>query len=71
MANEVFHVGDHVRWVRAVASPECRNAIGVILAIVPDDRNSREFSIYEVRFTFGTRTLYGTQIECVSISHTA
>jgi len=63
MGNQVFRVGDNVRWVRAVSAPEYRNIVGIVIAVIPDEHNSPDFSMYEVQFSFGTRTLYGTQIE--------
>jgi hypothetical protein len=66
VANErLFTIGERVRWVRAVSGPEYRNVIGMVVAVIPDDRNSRQFSMYDVQFSFGLRTLYGTQIEAV------
>jgi hypothetical protein len=58
-----FRIGQKVRWVRAVSVPEYRNVVGMIVAVVPDGGHSPEFSMYDVQFPFGTRTLYGTQIE--------
>lgn len=58
-----LNVGDKVRWVRAVLGSQYSNAVGVVVLVIPDDRHSREFSMYEVQFSFGLRTLYGTQIE--------
>ena len=69
VTNDVlFNIGDKVRWIRAVAAPEYRNAIGMIVAVFPDERHSLAFSTYDVHFPFGTWTLYGTQIEAVEVA---
>jgi hypothetical protein len=58
-----FKVGDRVRWVRAVSSPERKNFVGTIASVIADDIHVDEFTMYEVKFQFGVATLYGTQIE--------
>ena len=58
----LLKVGDEVRWVHAVTSPEHTNAVGTITAVMPD-KIAPEFSMYDVKFSFGVMTLYGTQIE--------
>ena len=64
VANDrLFDSGQKVRWVRAVSVPEYRSVVGMVVTVIPDDRHSREFSMYDVQFPFGMRTLYGTQIE--------
>ena len=63
-----FKVGDKVRWVRAVASPEKKNAVGVIITVIPNDANLEEFAIYaiyDIEFSFGIATLYGTPIDAL------
>jgi hypothetical protein len=55
-------VGDEVRWVHAVTSPEHKNAVGTITAVMPDN-TAPEFTMYDVKFSFGVVALYGTQIE--------
>jgi hypothetical protein len=64
-----FTKGDRVRWVRAVALPENRNAVGVIVAVIPNDTNVDDFTMYDITFPFGTLTLYGTQIEPADLLH--
>ena len=59
-----FRPGERVRWVRAV-TPDHYGLVGTILAVIPNDHNDPMFSMYEVQFSFGTATLYGTQIEAV------
>lgn len=64
MGNErLFNQGEQVRWVRAVSSPKYKNAVGAIIAVIPDDNNSPEFTIYDVQFSFGLMTLHGTQLD--------
>ena len=58
----VFKVGDHVRWVSAVSVPEYKNAVGVVESVIPNDTQVDEFTMYEIKFKFGLRTLYATQI---------
>ena len=58
-----FTIGDHVRWVRGAVSSEQKNAIGVVLEVMPDDANLEAFTIYDIEFRFGIYTLYGSQIE--------
>jgi hypothetical protein len=58
----VFLVGDKVRWVSAVSVPEYKNAVGVVESVIPNDTQVDEFTMYEIEFKFGPRTLYGTQI---------
>jgi hypothetical protein len=58
-----FNVGDHVRWTKAVLSPEYRNAVGTVESINPNDTGVEELTLYDIKFPFGTRTLYSTQIE--------
>jgi hypothetical protein len=58
-----FKVGDSVRWVKAVASPEFKNAVGIVELVIPSNTDGPKFDIYNIEFEFGTRTLYGTQIE--------
>ena len=57
-----FNVGSRVRWVRALTLPEYKNAVGTVEFVIPD-LNVEEFTTYDIRFPFGTRTLYSTQIE--------
>ena len=59
----VFKVADKVRWVRAVSSPESKDALGVVTNVIPNETGVEEFAMYDVEFSFGTFTLYGTQIE--------
>jgi hypothetical protein len=58
-----FKRGDCVRWIRAVSYPEYKNAVGTILAVIPNDASLDAFTMYDVEFEFGTFTLYGTQID--------
>jgi hypothetical protein len=57
-----FKVGDQVRWTKAVSSPEYKNAVGTVELINPNDTGVEELTLYDIKFPFGTRTLYGTQI---------
>jgi hypothetical protein len=56
-------VGDRVRWVCGASLPEHKNAIGTIIAIMPDNAHTNEFSMYDIKFSFGMMTLYATQIQ--------
>jgi hypothetical protein len=58
-------VGDDVRWVHGVSLPEHKNAVGTITAVIPDDASAPQLTMYDVNFSFGLMTLYGTQIEIV------
>ena len=58
----LLKVGDEVRWVHGVTVPEHENAVGTITAVIPDN-TAPEFSMYEIKFSFGVMTLYSTQIE--------
>jgi len=58
-----FAVGAQVRWVRAMFAPEYKNAVGTVELVIPSDANAEEFDMYAVKFPFGTRYVYGTQIE--------
>ena len=58
-------VGSKVRWVRAVTYPENRNAVGIVLAVIRNDAHLDDFTMYDIEFSFGNFTLYGTQIEAV------
>jgi hypothetical protein len=58
-----FKVGDHVRWVKAAFSPEYKNAVGIVESGIPSDTDAEGFTMYDIKFEFGKRTLYGTQIE--------
>ena len=66
MTNErLFNAGEMVRWVRSVSSPEHKNAIGTVITVTPGDRHFSEFTLYDIKFSFGMLTLYGAQIEIV------
>jgi len=58
-----FKVGDQVRWTKALVSSEYKNAVGTVEVVIPNDTGVEELTLYEIKFAFGTHTLYGTQIE--------
>ena len=58
-----FKVNDRVRWVRAASSLETKDAVGVVTNVIPNDTGVDDFAMYDIKFPFGTFTLYGTQIE--------
>ena len=58
-----FMIGDRIRWVHAVSEPQWMGAIGVIIAVIPNDTGVEELTLYDVRFEFGLCTLYATQIQ--------
>jgi hypothetical protein len=59
----VFKVEDRVRWVRAVSSPEIKDALGIVTNVIPNDTGVDEFAMYDIKFLFRKFILYGTQIE--------
>lgn len=58
-----FTIGDRVRWVHAVSDSQWMGAVGVIIAIIPNDTGVEELTLYDVKFEFGLCTLYATQIQ--------
>jgi len=62
----MFKVGDYVRWAAAESESRYKNCVGTITAVIPNDKNLDAFAMYDVRFDFGDRTLYGTQLAGVS-----
>jgi hypothetical protein len=58
-----LHIGDSVAWVRACNYPRYQNIVGTILAVIPCDSKMAAFTMYDVQFTVGRFTLYGTKIE--------
>jgi len=59
----IFKIGDHVRWIRGAASSQQKNAIGIVVEVMPDNENREAFTTYDIEFQFGIYTLYGSQIE--------
>jgi hypothetical protein len=57
-----FKIGDRVQWVRAVPDATKQDNIGIVTAVIPDDKNRDEFTLYDIKFDFGLYTLYGTQL---------
>jgi len=57
------NIGSKVRWVHALNIPENQNAVGIVLAVIPNDDDLDDFTMYDIQFPFGNFTLYGTQIE--------
>ena len=60
---QTFNVGDRVRWINAPL-PKYQNAEGIIVKILPSAALP-DFTLYDVRFEFGTRSLLGNAIELV------
>jgi hypothetical protein len=58
----LFKVGDKVRWRHAVHELKAKDALGTITAVIPNETSVDELTLYEIKFDFGTFTLYGTQI---------
>jgi hypothetical protein len=58
-----FRIGDRVCWTRAVADPNKVHIPGTVIDVIPGDSALDAFTMYDVKFEFGTFTLYGTQIE--------
>jgi len=52
-----------VCWTRAVADPNKVHIPGTVIDVIPGDSALDAFTMYDVKFEFGTFTLYGTQIE--------
>jgi hypothetical protein len=42
---------------------ESKDALGVVTNVLPNETGVEEFAMYDVKFSFGTFTLYGTQLE--------
>ena len=60
--HDAFKTGDRVRWSKGTL-PEYQNAEGTVTAILETTDDLPEFTLYEIEFEFGKRTLYRTQIE--------
>jgi hypothetical protein len=56
-------VGDRVRWAHATSDPNKVDVSGIVMAVIASDFGLDDFTMYDVKFDFGTSTLYGTQIE--------
>jgi hypothetical protein len=56
-----FKVGDRVRWTHA--SPGLDHGIGVVVAVIPNDKQLDQFTAYDVQFGSKLITLLGTQVE--------
>ena len=63
-----YKVGDCVRWSRAVAQPYLIGAEGVITAVLDNDTQVEDLTMYDVAFEFGLFTLYGPQLERATVS---
>jgi hypothetical protein len=59
----IFKVGDQVRWQHGVPELKAKNALGAIIAVIPNETGVDELTLYEIKFDFGAFTLYGSQIE--------
>ena len=62
-----YKVGDHVQWTRAVSQPRFKNAKGLVTAVLDNDTQVDDLTLYDVQFEFGLFTLYGTQLDPVPI----
>ena len=58
-------IGDRVRWLRAVPDATKMDNIGIVTAVIPNDNNVDEFTLYDIKFDYGIYTLYGTQLRAV------
>jgi hypothetical protein len=56
-----FKVGDRVRWINALSS-DYTKAEGTIVRVVPVT-SVPEFTLYDIRFEFGNRTVLGSHVE--------
>jgi hypothetical protein len=63
MTPTIYSVGDRVRWSKAQFH-KYQGAEGIIIRIVHITALP-EFTLYDVRFEFGTHTLLAEQIELV------
>jgi hypothetical protein len=52
----LFVVGDRIRWQHAVPESNAKNALGIITAVIPNETGVDEFTLYEIKFDFGTFT---------------
>ena len=59
----LFKVGDKIRWRYAVHELKAKDALGTIMAVIPNETGVDELTLYEIKFDFGAFTLYGAQIE--------
>jgi len=57
-----FKVGDEVRWRHGVPELKAKNALGTIIAVIPNETGVDELTLYEIQFDFGAFTLFGSQI---------
>ena len=60
-----FKIGDRVQWVRAVPGATKMDNIGTVTAVIQDDKNLDEFTLYDIKFDYGIYRLYGTQLRAV------
>ena len=58
-----------MRWTRAVAKPQFKDAQGLVTGVLANDTHVDELTMYDVTFEFGSFTLYGTQLESATINH--
>jgi hypothetical protein len=59
----LFKIGDQVRRCRAVSDAGKNNTSGTITAIIESESGLRSYTMYDIRFAFGSVTLCGNQIE--------
>jgi hypothetical protein len=50
----VFRVGDEVVWI----TEAFHDKVGIVTNVIPNDRELSEFTLYDVTFDFGLRTLH-------------
>ena len=58
-----FTIGDLVCWTHVVSDPSTIRLTGIIQAVTESDSGFEGFNMYDVKFAYGSVTLYGTQIE--------
>jgi hypothetical protein len=57
----VFRVGDQVVWI----TEAFHHKVGIVTNVIPNDRELNEFTVYDVTFDFGLRTLHGSELQAI------
>ena len=65
----MFNIGDRVIW-RVRTLPNTIH-IGTVTNVIPNDKGSDDFTLYDVDFAFGPRTLHGNELSPVVLAVSA
>jgi hypothetical protein len=60
----MFQVG-----YRVIRRKDEAKEIGTVISVIPDDRYSTEYSLYDVEFASGLQTLHGYELQAVAHSN--